>query len=142
MPSARRSALRELCDSLNVMAGVRAADDRVFVASAPRPFVAHRGWGLYRYWMGESRTATLRWADGLVQDAEQHATGPISLRDANRLLSAAHVFRKGLARLAERVYPDDAAVQEQLVPLFARTEALLTELRTTARTLARARRQE
>lgn len=139
MPHQPPSALRVLCESLSVVAEVRDAEDRLYVRSGPRVFVANKGWGLHRYWNGESRDATVRWCSDVTQQVEHffHHEPAMRLRDANRLLTATYLFRKGLSRLAERVYPDDAAVQEQMVPLFVRVEAVIAQLKSTARSLAR-----
>lgn len=130
------SPRRRLCESLNVLAGLRHADDRVWVTGS-QAFVAHKGWGLYRYWMGESRAATVRWVDGVLTELERmvHGGDVTRLRDVNRLLSGMHVFRKGLVRLGELVYAEDRSVRDALTRHFGRCDIMIRELRDKARAL-------
>jgi hypothetical protein len=136
MAARSRSPLRRLCDSLDVLSNLRNADDRVWV-TGPQAFVAHKGWGLYRYWMGESRGATVRWVDGVLTELERvvHGGEAARLRDVNRLLSGAHVFRKGLLRLGEIVYAEDRSVRDALTRHYGRCDIMIRLLRDKARAL-------
>lgn len=148
------SPLRRLCRALELLAQVRTAADRIYVVSESRPgpaadwlsqaYVADRGWGLYRYWKGESRGATVRWLAAVMDEAEStvHGGGDSArkLRHVHRLLSALYVFRKGLGRVQTVVYPEDAAVRDEVGLLLRRVETLLAVLRARALDLRPLRR--
>lgn len=122
---------RKYSDKLNVLALLKSADDRLYCRGA-EPYVAGRGWGVYRYYMGEGRLTTLDWCEkqlSELNDLLQSRAEELALKDINRLLSAAHVFRKGVWRMAETVYPDDDVVHERGLHLRNRATALINTLK-------------
>lgn len=122
---------RKYSDNLNVLALLKSADDRLYCRGA-EPYVAGRGWGVYRYYTGEGRLTTLDWCEkqlSELNDLLQSRTDELALKDVNRLLSAAHVFRKGIWRMAETVYPDDNVVRERGLHLRNRATALINTLK-------------
>jgi hypothetical protein len=122
---------RKYSNNLNVLALLKTADDRLYCCGA-EPYVAGRGWGVYRYYKGEGRITTLDWCERQLSEMNHllHSRAEeLTLKDINRILSAAHVFRKGIARMAETVYPDDDVVHERGLHIRNQVTALINKLK-------------
>lgn len=108
---------------MGVVAQLRDADQRLYV-KGEQPYVAPRGWGVYRRWMGENREGAVGFVEMLADRIGAALRSDLTPQDLERVRDAIPDCLRGIHNLEVLIYRDDLAVAKRAALAYAAIDTL------------------